>query len=122
MSLSSFLCTQLNGFKYFYLSRIILFIINHLFAHRFQVLLWNSNNFSSVIFCTHWNGYTYDLLVNSLLVISFLIELKLISLYPSIAMISTQLNGFNYCYLILIIQFNTNHLFADREMVTSIAI
>ena len=25
--------TQLNGFSYFYLIRIILFIINHLFAH-----------------------------------------------------------------------------------------
>ena len=28
-----FLCTQLNGFKYFYLKRIILFNINHLFAY-----------------------------------------------------------------------------------------
>ena len=26
-------CTQLNGFKYFYQTRIILFTINHLFAH-----------------------------------------------------------------------------------------
>ena len=27
------LCTELNGFKYLYLTRIILFTINHLFAH-----------------------------------------------------------------------------------------
>ena len=26
-------CTQLNGFKYFYQTGIILFTINHLFAH-----------------------------------------------------------------------------------------
>ena len=35
---------------------------------------------------------------------------------------STQLNGFNYCYLALIILFNINHLLAHSEMVTSIAI
>ena len=33
MSLSSFLCTQFNDFKYFYPTRIILLTINHLFAH-----------------------------------------------------------------------------------------
>ena len=27
-------CTELNGFKYFYLTQIILFTINHLFAHK----------------------------------------------------------------------------------------
>ena len=32
MSLSSFLCTQLNGFRYFYLTWIILLTINHLFV------------------------------------------------------------------------------------------
>ena len=30
--LSFFFCTQLNGFKYFYLIRIILFTINNLYA------------------------------------------------------------------------------------------
>ena len=34
--------------------------------------------------------------------ISFLNELKLICLYTSIEIVSTQLNGFNYCYLTLI--------------------
>ena len=33
MSLSSFVCTQLNSFKYCYLTLIILFNANHLFAH-----------------------------------------------------------------------------------------
>ena len=37
--------TQLNCFLYFYLIRIILFTINHLFAHRcFQILLCITNN------------------------------------------------------------------------------
>ena len=33
----SFLCTQLNGFKYSYLTQIILFNINHLFAQSEMV-------------------------------------------------------------------------------------
>ena len=40
----------------------------------------------------------------------------------SIAIVSTQLNGFNYWYLTLIFLFNINHLFADSKVVTSIAI
>ena len=60
--------------------------------------------------------------MNSLWVISFLNELEQICLHTSIAIDSTQLTGFNYCYLTLIIQFNNNHLFADSEVVTSIAI
>ena len=60
--------------------------------------------------------------INSSWVISFLNELELICLPINIAMISTQLNGFNYCYLTLIIIFNINHLFADSEVVLSIDI
>ena len=56
-----------------------------------------------------------------LLEISFLNELELIFLYTSIADVSTQLNGFNYCDLTLIILFNNNHLFAHCEVVTNIA-
>ena len=38
-------CTQLNGFTYFYLIRIILFTVNLLFAHRcFKYCLFNTNN------------------------------------------------------------------------------
>ena len=47
MSLSSFFfCTQLNGFKHCYLIRIILFTIDHLFAHNegLQELLFNTNS------------------------------------------------------------------------------
>ena len=33
MKLSSFICTQLNGSKYYYLALIILFNIIHLFAY-----------------------------------------------------------------------------------------
>ena len=47
--------------------------------------------------------------------ILFLHELELICLHTSIAIVSTQLNGFNY--LTLIILFNINHLFAYNEMV-----
>ena len=40
-----FICTQLYGFTYLYQIWIILFTINHLFAHKyFQVLLFNTNN------------------------------------------------------------------------------
>ena len=58
----------------------------------------------------------------SLLVITLLNELELICLHTHIAIISTCLNGFSYCYLTLIILFNINHLFADREVLTIIAI
>ena len=47
-------------------------------------------------------------------------ELELIYLHARIVIVSTQLNGFNYCYLALIIVFNINHLFVDSEVVTSI--
>ena len=60
--------------------------------------------------------------MNSVLVISFLNELQLIRLCTSIAIVPTQLNGFNYCHQTLIILFNINHLFAHSKMVTSIAI
>ena len=53
----------------------------------------------------------------SLLVISYLNELKSIRLYTDIEIVSTALNGFKYCkqYYFL---FNINHLFADSEIVT----
>ena len=60
--------------------------------------------------------------MKSLLVISFLNELGLICLHTSIAIVSTQLNGFYYYNLTLIILFNINHLFALSEVVTSTAI
>ena len=58
----------------------------------------------------------------SLSVISFLNELELICLHSSVAIVTTQLNGFNYCFLTHIILFNMNHLFADSEVVKNIAI
>ena len=60
--------------------------------------------------------------MNSLSVISFLNELELIFLHSTIDFVSTQLNGFKYGYVILIIQFNINLFFTYSEMVTSIAI
>ena len=56
------------------------------------------------------------------MVISFLNEEEYIFLHSSIAIVSTQLNSFNYCSLTLIILFNINHLFAHCEVFTSIAI
>ena len=40
----------------------------------------------------------------------------------SIAIVSRQLNGFNYCELSLKIRVNINYFFTDSEAVTSIAI
>ena len=60
--------------------------------------------------------------MNSLSVISFLNELELFCLHTSIVIASTQLKGFKYCYLSLIILFDINHLFADSEVVSSITI
>ena len=57
----------------------------------------------------------------NLLLISFLNVLELIYLSTSIAIVSTQLNGFNYCYQTLIILFNIN-LFAHTVVDASIAI
>ena len=54
-----------------------------------------------------------------MLVISFLNELRM---HSSIAIIFTRLNGFNYCYVTLIILFIINHLFADGDGIISIAI
>ena len=48
----------------------------------------------------------------SLSVISFLNELRLIRLHTRIAMVSTLLNSFNYCYQRLIIQLIITHSFA----------
>ena len=59
---------------------------------------------------------------NSLSVISFLNESELICLHANIAVISSQLNGFKYCYRTLIILLNIYHLFSPSEVVTSIAI
>ena len=83
----------------------------------------NSKNLTSVI-CLHqfkWI-YIYDLKVNSLLLISFLNELKLIGLHINIAIVSTQLKVFNYCDQTTIFLFNINHLFSLSEVVSSIAI
>ena len=52
----------------------------------------------------------------------FFNELKLIYCHTGIAIVSTLLNGFNYCNLTLIISLNINYLLAYSEMVTSIAI
>ena len=40
--------------------------------------------------------------------------MELICLHTSIAIISTQLNGFKYCDLTLLILFNINHLFREK--------
>ena len=55
-------------------------------------------------------------------VISFLNELELISSHAITAIISTQLNGFNNCYLTLIILLNITHSFVNNLMVPSIVI
>ena len=57
-------------------------------------------------------------MIGSLLVISFLNELLLSCLRTRIAIVSTKLHGFNYCYLTLIILFNIDHLFALSKVVT----
>ena len=50
-----------------------------------------------------------------------IIYLITLHLHTSIVIVSTQLNGFIYCYLTLVTQFNMNYLFAHSEMVPSIA-
>ena len=82
----------------------------------------NNSIYNQSFVCTQLSVYTYDLLVNSLSVIPLLNKLELICLRTSIVIVSTQLNGFNYCYQALIILFNINHLSADSKVVTSIAI
>ena len=59
--------------------------------------------------------------MNNLLVITFLNEVQLICFHTCIVIVSTMLNGFNYCDQVLIILFNMNNLFADNEVVISIA-
>ena len=48
--------------------------------------------------------------------------LLIVCLHISVAIVSTQLNGFNYYNLTLTILFDINHLFAHSEVDTSIAI
>ena len=45
-----------------------------------------------------------------------------LQLIYDISTVSAQLDGFNYSYLRLINLFDINHLFADRKVLTSIAI
>ena len=75
---------------------------------------------------SHWFAQIltdiHDMLEISFLVISFLKEFKLICLHTTVATVSTQLNGFNYFYLKLIILFNINNLFAHSEVDTTFAI
>ena len=52
----------------------------------------------------------------------FFNEPEPILLHTNIVIVSTQFNGCNNCYLMVIIQFNINHLFADSEVVTSTTI
>ena len=52
----------------------------------------------------------------------FLNELELICFHTSIAIVSLQLNGFNYCDLTQMILSDMNHLSAHREAVLPIAI
>ena len=57
-------CTQLNGFKYFYLTLIILFNINHLFAHTDVVSsIANTNSF----ICTQFSHFECYYLVQIIL-------------------------------------------------------
>ena len=72
----------------------------------FQVLLCNNDNLTSVI-------YLNTLKEISLSVISFLNELELISLNTSISFVSTQLNGFTYCYITFIILIIITPLFVE---------
>ena len=53
-------------------------------------------------------------------VISIINDLKLISFHISILTVSRQLNGFNYCYLTLIILSNTKQLFVHSKVIISI--
>ena len=64
----------------------------------------------------HWRTLYPTRLISkhSSLVISFLNELELICFNTIIAIVSTQLNCFNYCNLTPIILFNCNHLFSRQ--------
>ena len=59
--------------------------------------------------------------MNSLWVILILNEFESVGLYISIDIVCTQLNGFKYCWIALIIQFNISYLLAHSEVVLSIA-
>ena len=60
--------------------------------------------------------------MNCFEVILVLKTLELVHLHTSIAILFTQLHGFNYCDLTLIFLLNINYLFAHGEEVSSIAI
>ena len=56
--MSSFACTQLNGFKYSYLTLITWFDINHFYTQSqlFQVLLFKINNSVYQVFLSNMNN------------------------------------------------------------------
>ena len=58
----------------------------------------------------------------SLSIISFLNELEVIYFHTNVASVSILSNDFDCCNLTLIILFNTNNLFAHRNVIKSIAI
>ena len=53
---------------------------------------------------------------------NFLFKSELICLLTSMAIVSAQLNGFNYCNLKLIFHVNINNVIADSEVIISITI
>ena len=61
---NSFVYTQINGFKCFYGTQIILFNINHLFAHS-QVV--SSFAHTNSFICMQLNGYHYCYLTQIIL-------------------------------------------------------
>ena len=86
----------------------------------FKVLRCSSNNLTSVI-CLHTFKWRYIWFVRKHFVGNFIFnELKLICSYTSIAIVSPQLNGFNYCNVKQMTLFNINPLFALSEVVTSV--
>ena len=84
-------------------------ILSIIFLNKHELIFLHIFQWFKVLLCN----------INNLIVICF--KSKLICLHTSIAIVSTQLNDFNYCYLTLIILFNINHLFAHSEVVKNIA-
>ena len=85
----------------------------------FQILPCKSTKLTSVNSLCILNRYTWYVR-DYLSVISFLNKLELVCLNSNFAIVSTQLNGFNYCYVRLITLFNIINLLALSEVVPSI--
>ena len=103
--------THLDGFKYCYLTPIILFNINHWFADNKVVTSIAIQHYSFI--CILLNGSIYSYVIQMIQFRQRVKEFQILLFNTNISIqyysfVCTQLNGSKYCNVSLTIQLNSN--------------